>query len=88
MGFVSCCFYSSSLDLPVLDQLNETCDRHTAAPPTTFGTVMNYVSLRLLGMDAEEPVMVVTRAWIHKMGKLKRIRLNENASADLARARL
>lgn len=30
---------------------------------------MNYVSLRLLGMDAEEPVMVDIRAWIHKMGE-------------------
>ncbi|KAJ9110722.1 hypothetical protein QFC20_002763 [Naganishia adeliensis] len=41
---------------------------HTAAPPTMFGTVMNYVSLRLLGLEPGLPVMRETRAWIHKMG--------------------
>ncbi|KAJ9099201.1 hypothetical protein QFC21_004081 [Naganishia friedmannii] len=41
---------------------------HTAAPPTTFGTVMNYVSLRILGLSPNMPVMAETRAWIHKMG--------------------
>ncbi|KAJ9099208.1 hypothetical protein QFC21_004088 [Naganishia friedmannii] len=40
---------------------------HTAAPPTTFGTVMNYVSLRILGLSPNMPVMAETRAWIHKM---------------------
>ncbi|KAJ9100955.1 hypothetical protein QFC19_005351 [Naganishia cerealis] len=40
---------------------------HTAAPPTTFGTVMNYVSLRILGLEPDVPVMIETRAWIHKM---------------------
>ncbi|KAJ9116367.1 hypothetical protein QFC22_004808 [Naganishia vaughanmartiniae] len=40
---------------------------HTAAPPTTFGTVMNYVSLRILGLSPDMPVMAETRAWIHKM---------------------
>lgn len=44
------------------------CKRHTAAPPTMFGTVMNYVSLRLLGLDPEMPVMQDTRAWIHEHG--------------------
>lgn len=34
-----------------------------------FGTVMNYVSLRLLGLEPDLPVMQETRAWIHKMGE-------------------
>jgi hypothetical protein len=33
-----------------------------------FGTVMNYVSLRLLGLDPEMEVMQDTRAWIRKNG--------------------
>lgn len=43
--------------------------RHTAAPPTVFGTVMNYVSLRLLGMGPDEGPMTEIRALIHKMGE-------------------
>ncbi|GHJ90428.1 hypothetical protein NliqN6_6830 [Naganishia liquefaciens] len=41
---------------------------HTAAPPTTFGTVMNYVSLRLLGVGPDVPVMQEIRTWIHDHG--------------------
>ncbi|ORY28503.1 terpenoid cyclases/protein prenyltransferase alpha-alpha toroid [Naematelia encephala] len=41
---------------------------HTAAPPTVFGTVMNYVALRLLGMGPDEGPMTEIRALIHKMG--------------------
>lgn len=43
---------------------------HTAAPPTVFGTVMNYVALRLLGMSPDEEPMTEIRALIHKMGQL------------------
>ena len=42
--------------------------RHTAAPPTVFGTVMNYVTLRLLGMGPDEGPMPEIRGLIHKMG--------------------
>lgn len=45
-----------------------TKKRHTAAPSTTFGTVMNYVSLRLLGLDPDERVMQEICAWIHEHG--------------------
>jgi hypothetical protein len=44
--------------------------RHTAAPPTAYGTVMNYVVLRLLGMGPDEGPMTEIRALIHKMGEL------------------
>lgn len=44
-------------------------NRHTAAPPTTFGTVMNYVSLRLLGLGPDVPVMQEIRTWIHEHGE-------------------
>jgi hypothetical protein len=43
--------------------------RHTAAPPTAFGTVMVYVALRLLGTDKDLPEMIEIRALIHKIGK-------------------
>lgn len=35
-----------------------------------FGSVMNYVALRLLGVDGDEPAMVEVRGWIHKHGML------------------
>nr|ODN91514.1 lanosterol synthase [Cryptococcus depauperatus CBS 7855] len=41
---------------------------HTAAPPTVYGTVMNYVTLRLLGMGPDEGPMTEIRGLIHKMG--------------------
>lgn len=41
---------------------------HTAAPPTVFGTVMNYVALRMLGMGPDEGPMTRIRALIHEMG--------------------
>jgi len=43
--------------------------RHTAAPPTAYGTVMNYVVLRLLGMGPDEGPMTEIRALIHEMGE-------------------
>jgi hypothetical protein len=42
---------------------------HTAGDSTMFGTVMNYVALRLLGVDCDEPVMVEIRGWIQKHGQ-------------------
>lgn len=42
--------------------------RHTAAPPTVYGTVMNYVTLRLLGLGPDEGPMTEIRALIHEMG--------------------
>ena len=45
-----------------------TDNRHTAATPTAFGTVMNYVALRLLGMSADEGPMTEIRGLIYKMG--------------------
>ncbi|KAK4684411.1 hypothetical protein P7C73_g5763, partial [Tremellales sp. Uapishka_1] len=41
---------------------------HTAAPPTVYGTVMNYVALRILGMGPDEGPMTEVRGLIHKMG--------------------
>ncbi|WVQ83002.1 hypothetical protein IAT38_005140 [Cryptococcus sp. DSM 104549] len=41
---------------------------HTASPPTVYGTVMNYVALRILGMHPDEGPMTEIRALIHKMG--------------------
>jgi hypothetical protein len=45
--------------------------RHTAAPPTVFGTVMNYVMLRMLGVGPDEGPMTVIRAKIHELGALQ-----------------
>lgn len=42
--------------------------RHTAGSSTMFGTVLNYVSLRLLGVDREAPAMIEARGWIQKHG--------------------
>jgi lanosterol synthase len=41
---------------------------HVAGPSTVFGTACNYVVCRLLGMDAEHPVMVKARSKLHELG--------------------
>ena len=42
--------------------------RHVEGHSTVFGTAMNYVALRLLGVAAEHPAMVKARATLHKLG--------------------
>jgi len=34
-----------------------------------FGTGLNYVAMRLLGVDKDHPVLVRARATLHKLGK-------------------
>ncbi|ETW79079.1 hypothetical protein HETIRDRAFT_453585 [Heterobasidion irregulare TC 32-1] len=41
---------------------------HVEGHSTVFGTAMNYVALRLLGVAAEHPAMVKARATLHKLG--------------------
>lgn len=36
-----------------------------------FGTGLNYVVLRLLGVDAEHPIMIKARATLHKLGTIE-----------------
>jgi hypothetical protein len=42
--------------------------RHVEGVSTCFGTGLNYVALRVLGVDAEHPVCVRARACLHKLG--------------------
>jgi lanosterol synthase len=41
---------------------------HIEGESTVFGTAMNYVVLRILGVSEEEPRMVKARGTLHKMG--------------------
>ncbi len=41
---------------------------HIEDKSTMFGTVLQYVALRLLGMKANEPETVKARKWIHQQG--------------------
>ena len=41
---------------------------HIEGESTAFGTVLNYTTLRLVGVDAEDPVMVKARGTLHKLG--------------------
>ncbi|RIB00665.1 lanosterol synthase [Gigaspora rosea] len=41
---------------------------HIEHHSTVFGTAMNYVVLRILGLDPDHPVMVKSRATLHKFG--------------------
>ncbi|PKS07236.1 hypothetical protein jhhlp_005838 [Lomentospora prolificans] len=41
---------------------------HIEGKSSVFGTAMNYVALRLIGVDAEDPVMVKARGTLHKLG--------------------
>lgn len=41
---------------------------HLEGPSTMFGTVLQYVSLRILGMQASDEAITKARAWIQKHG--------------------
>ncbi|OQE82027.1 hypothetical protein PENNAL_c0038G02910 [Penicillium nalgiovense] len=41
---------------------------HTEGDSTVFGTSLNYTVLRLLGVEAEHPVMVQARRLLHRLG--------------------
>src|SRR3546814_3886218 len=41
---------------------------HIEQASTMFGTVLNYVALRLLGVSADEPNMVAAREFMHQRG--------------------
>ncbi|GIV34829.1 MAG: squalene-hopene cyclase [Chitinophagales bacterium] len=41
---------------------------HLEGPSTMFGTVLQYVALRILGHAPDEPELVQARAWIHAHG--------------------
>lgn len=41
---------------------------HIESPSTVFGTALNYTVLRLLGVAANEPMMVQARATLHRLG--------------------
>ena len=41
---------------------------HVEAPSSVFGTATSYISLRLLGVDPDDPHMVRGRARLHELG--------------------
>lgn len=41
---------------------------HIEGDSSVLGTVLNYVTLRIVGMDADEPPMVKARATLHRLG--------------------
>ncbi len=41
---------------------------YTEGNSTVFGTSLNYTVLRLLGVDAEHPIMAKARARLHSLG--------------------
>ncbi|KAL4966074.1 terpene cyclase/mutase family protein [Aspergillus stella-maris] len=41
---------------------------HVEGESTVFGTTLNYTALRLIGVDAEHPVMVKARGLLHDLG--------------------
>lgn len=41
---------------------------HVEGQSTVFGTAMNYVTLRLLGVSEEDPRMVKARGILHRLG--------------------
>lgn len=42
---------------------------HTAGKTTVFGTALNYVTMRLLGVSSEDPDIVRARACLHELGQ-------------------
>ena len=43
--------------------------RHVAGKTTVFGTALNYVTMRLLGVGSEDPDIVRARARLHQLGQ-------------------
>lgn len=41
---------------------------HIEGESTVFGTTLNYIVLRLIGVDPEDPMMVRARSTLHKLG--------------------
>ncbi|KDD76456.1 hypothetical protein H632_c219p0 [Helicosporidium sp. ATCC 50920] len=41
---------------------------HIEGPSTMFGTALNYVAARLLGVSEDDPLAVQARAWMHPRG--------------------
>ncbi|KAI8820421.1 terpenoid cyclases/protein prenyltransferase alpha-alpha toroid [Fimicolochytrium jonesii] len=41
---------------------------HTEGVSTVFGTTLNYVACRLLGVDRDHPAMIKARATLHRLG--------------------
>ncbi|OMH80144.1 Protostadienol synthase A [Zancudomyces culisetae] len=46
---------------------------HFEGKSTVFGTAMNYVALRILGVQPDHPVMIKARNTLHKLGSAKAI---------------
>lgn len=42
--------------------------RHVEGCSTVFGTALNYVAMRLLGVGADHPVLVKARNTLHNLG--------------------
>lgn len=42
--------------------------RHIAGKSTVFGTALNYVTLRLLGVDRDDSDVIRARALLHSLG--------------------
>ena len=42
--------------------------RHICGQSTVFGTALNYVTMRLLGVDREDSDVVRARSLLHKLG--------------------
>lgn len=48
--------------------LSMLTSRHIESPSTMFGTTMNYISMRLLGLPADDPRLVKARHWLQSRG--------------------
>lgn len=80
IGYVAACYYSQT---PIPEPFRIEMIRylvnsshpvdggwglHIADKSTCFGTTMNYVVLRLLGLEADHPVCVKARETLHRLG--------------------
>jgi len=43
-------------------------DRHTEGPPTVFGCALNYITMRLLGVDAHDKDLVSAKNMLRSLG--------------------
>lgn len=48
--------------------MDSFCSRHVESESTAFGTSLNYIAARILGLDRDHELIVKARACLHKFG--------------------
>lgn len=62
-------------------------ERHVEGPSSVFGTALNYVVMRILGVEPDQhPTMIRARSTLYELGKLEypNLAVSSNARVSLS----